>query len=174
MADIPNFSLAGLDSAGSLQGAASGFVGGSTLGAETAEQEQATVVVDPVIRQLVEPGEFVQQLDEVRQEVTDQKIVIEKTVVGSTVVASTGLSVGYVLWLVRGGVLISSLLSSLPAWRLIDPLPVLAYASSDDDDDEESLESLVKGGGDDADKDLEELPKEQFPRSPAPEPRGGA
>ena len=36
---------------------------------------------------------------------------------GSTVAVSTGLSVGYVLWLVRGGVLLSSVLSSMPAWQ---------------------------------------------------------
>ena len=46
----------------------------------------------------------------------------------------------------------STVLSSLPAWRLIDPLPVLAYmgrADEEDDeqtDQEESLESIVEGG----------------------------
>ena len=76
-------------------------------------------------------------------------LFVDQTVVGSTVAVSTGLSVGYVLWLVRGGVLLSSVLSSLPAWRLVDPLPVLAYAQKspgmapDDEDDGESLESLV-------------------------------
>ena len=70
---------------------------------------------------------------------------LEKSVVGSTIVASTGLSVGYVMWLLRGGVLLSSLLSSMPAWRLVDPLPVLAGAARPTDEDEDdSLESLVK------------------------------
>jgi hypothetical protein len=36
------------------------------------------------------------------------------------------MSVGYVVWLFRGGLLLGSLLSSLPAWHVIDPLPVLA------------------------------------------------
>ena len=47
------------------------------------------------------------------------------------------------IWLLRGGALISSLLSSLPAWQLVDPLPVLARAErsggprpADGDDDE--------------------------------------
>ena len=58
--------------------------------------------------------------------------------------ASTSLSVGYVIWLLRGGVLLSSLLSSLPAWRLVDPLPVLSRLSDDtDDEDDASLEELV-------------------------------
>jgi hypothetical protein len=53
------------------------------------------------------------------------------------------------VWLLRGGVLVSTLLSSLPAWRLVDPLPVLGRIDDDADDDadesesDDSLESLV-------------------------------
>ena len=48
-------------------------------------------------------------------------------------------TVGYILWSLRGGVLIAAALSQMPNWRLIDPLPVLeSYemkkASSGDDD----------------------------------------
>ena len=46
--------------------------------------------------------------------------------VASSIAVSTGLSVGYVIWLVRGGALIGSMLSAMPAWQMIDPLPVLA------------------------------------------------
>jgi hypothetical protein len=52
--------------------------------------------------------------------------------------------VGYVVWLIRSGVLLSSFLSSMPAWQLIDPLPVLAYRRNNDDDDDESLESMIE------------------------------
>ena len=65
----------------------------------------------------------------------------------SAIAVSTGLSVGYVIWLIRGGVLLSSVLSSLPAWRLVDPLPVLAYTRTTPEgepEDGESLQSLVK------------------------------
>ena len=66
--------------------------------------------------------------------------------VSSTIAVSSGLSVGYVLWLTRGGLLIASLVSSLPAWRLIDPIPVLASLRFDeefDEEEDESLDSLV-------------------------------
>ena len=43
-----------------------------------------------------------------------------------TVLASSGLSVGYVLWLARGGALVATLMSSVPAWASVDPLPVLS------------------------------------------------
>jgi hypothetical protein len=83
-------------------------------------------------------------------------------VVASTIAASAGLSAGYVVWLIRGGVLLSGVLSALPAWQLIDPLPVLAYIKRDTDKDSEegeSLESMVES--DHTAKDQEPSPKER-------------
>ena len=91
---------------------------------------------------------FVRKLDGLRDSL-HQGTTFEKTVVGSTLAVSTGVSVGYVLWLIRGGMLLSSVLSSLPAWRFIDPLPVLAnlnQGSQEEGDDGESLESVVDKG----------------------------
>ena len=65
---------------------------------------------------------------------------------GTTTVGITGLTVGYVIWLIRGGTLLASLISSLPAWCSFDPLPVLDRWSASDDrrrDDDISFESLV-------------------------------
>jgi hypothetical protein len=74
---------------------------------------------------------------------------LDKVAVGSTLAVSTGFSIGYVLWLLRGEVLLGSLLASLPAWRLMDPLPVLAFlgkGSKNDGEDDDSIESVVKKG----------------------------
>jgi parallel beta-helix repeat protein len=99
-----------------------------------AEMETVAAMAAPEVRQA---------LDEARERVQEEAKV-EARVAGSVFVVSTGLSVGYVLWLLRGGALIASLLSSLPAWRLVDPLPVLGSmggrAGGEDDD---SLEDLV-------------------------------
>jgi hypothetical protein len=68
-----------------------------------------------------------------------------------TVALTTGFSIGYVLWLIRGGLLLSSLLSSLPAWRFVDPLPVLSHLgaiSKEDETDDDSLESVIRKGAD--------------------------
>ncbi|MDJ0801928.1 MAG: hypothetical protein QNI97_03565, partial [Desulfobacterales bacterium] len=87
---------------------------------------------------------MVQTLNAVQQEMTGD-IAFDRTVLGSAIVMSTGLSVGYVVWLMRGGMLLSSLLSSLPAWQLLDPLPILARRKDDDNnDDDESLESILE------------------------------
>ncbi len=53
-------------------------------------------------------------------------------------VATVG-TVGYILWTLRGGMLMAVALSQLPTWRLIDPLPILedeskSEAESDKDD----------------------------------------
>jgi hypothetical protein len=86
---------------------------------------------------------MVNSLDDVKKEMAGE-IAFNKTVLGSAIAVSTGLSVGYVVWLIRGGMLLSSLLSSIPAWQILDPLPVLAGRRGEDDlDDDESLASII-------------------------------
>jgi hypothetical protein len=86
--------------------------------------------------------EFRQELNKLREEV-QHEAVVETRVAASVFAVSTGLSVGYVLWLLRGGVLLASLLTSIPAWRLLDPLPVLGRVGGQSDEDDESLEEMV-------------------------------
>jgi hypothetical protein len=75
-------------------------------------------------------------LDRLRDDI-EQQADLEHWMAGSMAVGSFSLTVGYVLWLLRGGALIASLLSSLPAWRLIDPLPVLSRVDDEEDADED-------------------------------------
>lgn len=91
-----------------------------------------------------------QELDRLRESIKSEA-ELEHRVVGSAVAIGTGLSVGYVIWLLRGGLLVTSLLSSLPAWRYVDPLPVLGRLQGEDEDDDESLESMVRSGSRDED-----------------------
>jgi hypothetical protein len=72
----------------------------------------------------------------------------EEVVIGSALASTIGLSIGYVFWIIRGGYLVTSLLTSMPAWRLVDPLPVLEYmedseSDSDDAADRETLASML-------------------------------
>lgn len=55
----------------------------------------------------------------------DQESLQEQALAGSLAV-STSVSLGYMVWLARGGALLASLASSLPAWAMVDPLPVLS------------------------------------------------
>jgi hypothetical protein len=89
-------------------------------------------------------SEFVEELDTMHDQL-DGKIEVQDKLVASGVAVSGGLSVGYVIWLLRGGLLLSSLLSSLPAWHAVDPMPVLARRGEEDDEegaDEDPLERL--------------------------------
>jgi hypothetical protein len=66
--------------------------------------------------------------------------------IGSALTVSTGLTVGYVMWMIRGGMLLTGLLAQLPTWSVLDPLVVLSCADAADDDsleDRESLEGLL-------------------------------
>jgi hypothetical protein len=95
------------------------------------------------VRDVLASTEFNSSLDRMRDGVSDATI-FHQSVVGSSVAVTTGLSVGYVAWLVRGGVLLSTALSSLPAWQFIDPLPVLARTRDGEDGDDDSLQSIIK------------------------------
>lgn len=86
---------------------------------------------------------WVAELNRMRSAI-DGRIQVEQKVIASTAVLTGSLSVGYVMWLLRGGLLLSSLLSSLPAWHVVDPLPVLARSKRDDDSDEVANDPLEK------------------------------
>ena len=98
--------------------------------------DEALVLHGGEVRALPEPqlNTLAQVLDQVREETTARSTV-EGRLVASTATVASGLSIGYVVWLVRGGVLLSSLLSSIPAWRLVDPLPVLGRLDEEGDED---------------------------------------
>ncbi len=48
-------------------------------------------------------------------------------VVGMATGVSMSFAAGYVIWLLRGGSLLASLLAATPLWKSFDPLPVLAF-----------------------------------------------
>jgi hypothetical protein len=94
---------------------------------------------------------LIEELDALRDEIVDS-LVIEQTVVGSAFAVTTGLSVGYVVWLTRGGLLLASLVSSMPAWQLMDPTPILASLAGGAKEDGESLEELLENERDETDE----------------------
>lgn len=73
--------------------------------------------------------------------------------VGSVTGISSVISVGYIVWAIRGGSLLASMLSAVPLWSLLDPLPVLEFTDKDTkrrkkrrqadvDPDEERVQSI--------------------------------
>ena len=102
------------------------------------------------LTQLLRSEELQRNLDEFRRQLA-QSSEARSSALASSIAVTGGLSVGYVVWLVRGGVLVSSLLSALPAWQLIDPMPVLAASGaakrrrSQAGHDEPDIERLFDG-----------------------------
>jgi hypothetical protein len=87
---------------------------------------------------------FASELDRMRQAVRED-LDLEESVTISVASVSLGLSLVYVLWLIRGGVLLGSYLSALPAWRILDPLPVLSRVEEEHEDEDEPIDD---GGSD--------------------------
>jgi hypothetical protein len=91
-----------------------------------------------------------EDLDNIRNQLQSE-IQTQTFVIGSALTLSTGLTVGYVMWMLRGGMLLTSLLAQIPAWSLIDPLVILS--GTDDDEDEtrqekdESLQTILDASG---------------------------
>lgn len=85
----------------------------------------ATATAPAAWQQVLHSSEMLHKFEEIRQQLVQtqaQRHALIATGVGVT----GGLSIGYVVWLIRGGVLVSSMLSALPAWQMVDPLPILA------------------------------------------------
>ena len=76
---------------------------------------------------------------------------LHRWMVGSAVGLTTGLTVGYVLWTVRAGYLLTGLIAQVPAWRFVDPLPILNSLDNErGPGDGESLASIVQSNSGDA------------------------
>ena len=82
--------------------------------------------------------DFTQQAESATRQQQEQEhaVKMETMAVGTTAVVSTGVSVGYVIWLLRGGTLLASMVSALPAWVSFDPLPILESHDNEKIDDE--------------------------------------
>jgi hypothetical protein len=94
-------------------------------------------------QQTLTSTDFVKALDKAAQSQTETEQV-RAVVVGSTTAVASSLSVGYILWLMRGGALAASLLASLPAWRSLDPLPILGRDRDDEPDEDGPDDPLEK------------------------------
>ncbi len=97
-----------------------------------------------------------QDLDELKKQV-DNHNATTPVVAGTTAGVSSVVTAGYVLWTIRGGWLVSSLLAQMPAWQLVDPLLIL-----DSLEDEELLDAEHH----EEDKKVEEMFEEQVKAEP--------
>ena len=88
-------------------------------------------------------GRLWQELDEFHENL-ESGLQFRDVAIGSVGTIVSGFTVGYVLWALRSGLLLTSLLASLPAWTMFDPLVIVTGNGTRDEDQEESLEQLVE------------------------------
>ena len=55
----------------------------------------------------------------------DYEIKIDAIKIGTVTTLVGTISIGYITWILRGGILLAGMLSQMPAWLSFDPLPVL-------------------------------------------------
>jgi hypothetical protein len=96
------------------------------------------------------------QLDNLSKDLNSSAKESASTITVGTVagLSTTLLSVGYVIWAIRGGSLLVTLLTTLPLWRWLDPLPVLeSYerrkhprdeSDKENDADEERIRTMIE------------------------------
>lgn len=75
--------------------------------------------------------------------ISERQELAGKVAVGSAAVVTTSLSVGYVIWILRGGSLLTTFMSAMPAWQAFDPLPVLQSFHKTVEEDDDSLLSIA-------------------------------
>ena len=82
-------------------------------------------------------------LDDIKEKIKAD-LEIPVFAVGSTASFASVFTVGYVTYLVHGGRILMSVVAQLPAWQMIDPLPILAALDAETDDNhDDSLASVV-------------------------------
>ncbi len=93
---------------------------------------------------------FIKELEQIEEDFEFNGAVPEWAA-GTAVATTASISVGYIMWMLRGGYVLASVLSTMPVWQNMDPLPVLAALDAADDDDDESLETMIDRASDEAD-----------------------
>jgi hypothetical protein len=78
--------------------------------------------------------ELTEEIESLRETLREQDEIQSRGTV-ALAAGSLSMTLAYLLWLVRGGALVASALSALPAWRILDPLPVLSRVTDDDEDE---------------------------------------
>ncbi len=103
----------------------------------------------PLMRKLDLLGEDLQNAMEVE---TEHRRFVAKV----TAASSFALSAGLVAWVLKGGVLLSSLIATLPAWSHFDPMPILGYKKRKQKQKKDEHDGPEGAGGEDHEEEHEE------------------
>ena len=137
--EVDSVRLANLDF--SLDEASIIFQSENGLDAKSLDELRAGFQVNELINK---SGWFWKALDENTNQMTTGTNLPEM-ILGSSAALASSVTVGYLIWLIKGGQVLAAVMANLPAWRLIDPLPIL-NAITDDREDLDSLQKIINDG----------------------------
>jgi hypothetical protein len=100
------------------------------------------------IQVLTDQSPMRHELDTMKERMTSDASV--RVWAGSATFLSLGVPVLYLVYAVRAGTMLTSLLSSMPGWLMVDPLPILNEMAEEDEGD-------TSDEGQEEDKGLHEL-----------------
>ena len=113
-------------------GSSSGYAAfyGTTLNAASIAKIGQAHVSETVAK--LQPFVSTSWLWEQMEEVAEQLEQEQTSTVGKIILQAsvTSLGMGYVLWTLRSGYLLASVMSAMPAWHRFDPLPIVSFATA--------------------------------------------
>ncbi len=83
------------------------------------------------------------ELDKIRT-VLAATVDLEQIQVAVSTGVTASLTVGYVVWATRAGLVLSTLLTHLPAWQLVNPICILDAQRKQTDTNRETLQGIIK------------------------------
>ena len=92
-------------------------------------------------------GWFWKALDQ-NSEQMELQAKLPQVLLGASAAFTSGITVGYLVWVIKGGQIAAAVMANLPAWRFIDLLPILNGMMADADDGE-TLETIIQKGEED-------------------------
>ena len=87
----------------------------------------------------VDPVVFWARMDSFQNEL--QKEYMDYTS-GTVAVTSAVITAGYIFWMMKGGYMLAAMVSQLPAWQTIDPLPIFDAVAGGYWDEDDALEDM--------------------------------
>ena len=129
--------------------------GVTIIGTVSLGHTEIAIVPAQQLHLLLQSDSVWQQMDRTEELIESTGRIADLLTNTTTVTFSTSFTIGYVLWTLRGGVLLTTLFAQMPAWRMVDPLVVLENLGSKTSDEEESLEAIVQKGS-----EMEHIPEE--------------
>ena len=112
----------------SIESAFAGLFSNDRLAAASQRYSPQVEMLERLLQLDLEQAIVWQAWDDTRESFEDSSV---HYVVGSAGAAAGMFSIGYVVWALRGGALVTAMSSALPAWRIVDPTALLtAYRTA--------------------------------------------